>query len=45
MSTPDDYSALALRLGDAAGVLEEVSMLYGYQGAADAPWTAGYRKL
>ena len=41
MTTPDDYAALALRLGDAAGVLEEVSMLYGYQGAADTPWTAG----
>lgn len=41
MSTGDaDYSLLALRLGDAAGVLEEVSTLYGYPHPASANWSA-----
>lgn len=40
MTTSDDYDVLALRLGDAANILEEVSTLYGYTCPAAANWSA-----
>lgn len=38
--TDPDYGPLALRLGDAANILEEVSTLYGYTCPAAANWSA-----
>lgn len=38
--TDPDYSALALRLGDAADILEQVSALYGYANPHQALWSA-----
>jgi hypothetical protein len=39
MNTDDDQ-LLALRLGDAAAILEEVSQLFGYKCPASANWSA-----
>ena len=34
-----DYYALAVRLGDAAGILEEASALYGYPNPQFVAWS------
>lgn len=38
--TDDDYATLALRLGDAADLVEEVSAIYGYARPTTANWSA-----